>query len=111
MLALGPASWHPVWRESSGRTLQLMVRRRRHRCARPELHHASIPPRAGSVIAPFEYTACCGRVLDLAIWHVLPDGITLVGGAIVIGAGLYLIERERRAAVVSEAAGLGPGHA
>jgi drug/metabolite transporter (DMT)-like permease len=63
-----------------------------------------------SVIAPFEYTALLwGVLLDLAIWHVLPDGITLVGGTIVIGAGLYLIERERRTAVVSEAAGLGPG--
>ena len=58
-----------------------------------------------SVIAPFEYTALVwGVLLDLAIWHVLPDGITLIGGTIVIGAGLFLIERERRAAAVSEAA-------
>ena len=39
-----------------------------------------------------------GVLLDLAIWHVLPDGITLIGGTIVIGAGLFLIERERRVA-------------
>ena len=50
-----------------------------------------------SVVAPFEYTALLwGVMLDLAIWHVLPDGITLIGGAIVIGAGLFLIARERR---------------
>jgi drug/metabolite transporter (DMT)-like permease len=52
-----------------------------------------------SVVAPFEYTALLwGVLLDLAIWHVLPGGITLVGGSIVIGAGLFLIERERRQA-------------
>jgi drug/metabolite transporter (DMT)-like permease len=51
-----------------------------------------------SVIAPFEYTALIwGVLLDLVIWHVLPGAITLVGGSIVIGAGLFLIERERRA--------------
>jgi drug/metabolite transporter (DMT)-like permease len=51
-----------------------------------------------SVIAPFEYTALIwGVLLDLVIWQVLPGGITLVGGSIVIGAGLFLIERERRA--------------
>jgi drug/metabolite transporter (DMT)-like permease len=52
-----------------------------------------------SVVTPFEYTALVwGVLLDLAIWHVLPDGITLMGGTIVIGAGLFLIERERRVA-------------
>jgi len=48
-----------------------------------------------SVVAPFEYTALLwGVALDLAVWHVLPSAITLAGGAIVIGAGLYLIRRE-----------------
>lgn len=51
-----------------------------------------------SIVAPFEYTALVwGILLDLVFWHVLPGSITLVGGAIVIGAGLFLIERERRA--------------
>jgi drug/metabolite transporter (DMT)-like permease len=50
-----------------------------------------------SVVTPFEYTALLwGVLLDLAIWHVWPGAITLVGGSIVIAAGLYLIERERR---------------
>lgn len=53
-----------------------------------------------AVVAPFEYTALLwGVLLDVAIWHVLPGGVTLLGGGIVIGAGLYLIERERRTAV------------
>jgi drug/metabolite transporter (DMT)-like permease len=51
-----------------------------------------------AVVAPFEYTALLwGVLLDVAIWSVYPDAITIVGGAIVIGAGLYVIERERRA--------------
>ena len=49
-----------------------------------------------SVIAPFEYTALLwGVLLDLVVWTVLPGVITLAGGAVVIGAGLYLIARER----------------
>jgi drug/metabolite transporter (DMT)-like permease len=48
-----------------------------------------------SVVTPFEYTALLwGVLLDLVVWGVLPGAITLVGGAIVIGAGLYLIRRE-----------------
>jgi drug/metabolite transporter (DMT)-like permease len=55
-----------------------------------------------SVIAPFEYTALpWGVLLDLAIWKVLPDAITVAGGAVVIGAGLYLIARERSSRIQS----------
>jgi drug/metabolite transporter (DMT)-like permease len=58
-----------------------------------------------AVVAPFEYTALLwGVLLDLAVWHVLPGALTLVGGSIVIGAGLYLIQRERRQAAVASAA-------
>jgi drug/metabolite transporter (DMT)-like permease len=50
-----------------------------------------------AVVTPFEYTALVWGVgLDVAIWSVWPSVVTLVGGAIVIAAGLYLIERERR---------------
>jgi len=50
-----------------------------------------------AVVAPFEYTALLwGVVLDFAIWRALPGVMTLVGGAIVIGAGLYLMLRETR---------------
>jgi len=50
-----------------------------------------------AVVAPFEYTALLwGVALDLVVWRVLPGGVTLAGGAIVIGAGLYLMARERR---------------
>jgi drug/metabolite transporter (DMT)-like permease len=50
-----------------------------------------------AVVAPFEYTALLwGVALDLVIWRVLPGAVTLAGGAIVIGAGLYLLRREAR---------------
>jgi drug/metabolite transporter (DMT)-like permease len=49
-----------------------------------------------SMIAPLEYTALVwGVMLDLALWQVLPDGVTWLGAAIIIASGLYLIRRER----------------
>ena len=57
-----------------------------------------------AVVAPFEYTALVwGVCLDITIWGVWPDAVTLAGGAIVIGAGLFLIYRERRQARASVA--------
>jgi drug/metabolite transporter (DMT)-like permease len=48
-----------------------------------------------SVIAPFEYTALVwGVLLDIVIWHKLPNAITIAGAMVVIGAGIYLIRRE-----------------
>jgi drug/metabolite transporter (DMT)-like permease len=48
-----------------------------------------------SVVAPFEYTAlACGIAIDWLFWQVLPDQITLIGAAIIIGSGLYLIRHE-----------------
>jgi len=55
-----------------------------------------------AVVAPFEYTAMLwGVLLDIAIWNVYPSMLTLLGASVVIGAGLYLIQRERRQAVVA----------
>jgi drug/metabolite transporter (DMT)-like permease len=49
-----------------------------------------------STIAPFEYTALAwGMALDWLLWHTAPDHYTLLGSAIVIGSGVYLIRRER----------------
>jgi len=48
-----------------------------------------------SVVAPFEYTALAwGVAIDWLMWHTLPDQATLVGAAIIIGSGLYLIRHE-----------------
>lgn len=49
-----------------------------------------------SVVAPFEYSALAwGVAIDWVLWHTLPDRYTLVGAAIIIGSGLYLIRHER----------------
>jgi drug/metabolite transporter (DMT)-like permease len=48
-----------------------------------------------SLIAPLEYTALAwGAGLDYAFWHTLPDTVTLVGAAIIVGSGLVLLKRE-----------------
>ena len=55
-----------------------------------------------AVVSPFEYTALVwGVALDVAVWSAWPDAITLLGGSIVIGAGLYVIARERRASAAA----------
>ncbi len=49
-----------------------------------------------SAVAPFEYSALAWGVgLDWLLWQVLPDRFTLVGAAIIIASGVYLIRRER----------------
>lgn len=49
-----------------------------------------------SVVAPFEYTALAwGVAIDWLLWNGLPDRYTLVGAAIIIGSGIYLIRHER----------------
>lgn len=49
-----------------------------------------------SSVAPFEYTALAWAVgLDWLLWQALPDGWTLVGAAIIIGSGMYLIRHEK----------------
>ena len=53
-----------------------------------------------SVISPFEYTALFwGITIDWVVWSALPSLRVLVGGAIVVGSGLYLIWRERQLAL------------
>ena len=48
-----------------------------------------------SVVAPFEYSALAwGIGIDWLMWQTLPDQITLIGAAIIIGSGLYLIRHE-----------------
>ena len=48
-----------------------------------------------SSVAPFEYSALAwGIGLDWLLWRVLPDQYTLLGAAIIIASGIYLIRRE-----------------
>jgi len=56
-----------------------------------------------SGIAPFEYTALAwGALIDWVIWHTLPDGYTLLGAAIIIASGIYLIRHQAGKAMVAE---------
>jgi drug/metabolite transporter (DMT)-like permease len=49
-----------------------------------------------SIVAPFEYSALFwGVMLDLVIWRQLPAPIVFAGAAVIVGSGLYLIQRER----------------
>lgn len=49
-----------------------------------------------SSVAPFEYTALAWAVgIDWMLWQTLPDGWTVVGAAIIIGSGMYLIRHEK----------------
>jgi drug/metabolite transporter (DMT)-like permease len=48
-----------------------------------------------SAVAPFEYSALAWAVaLDWIVWRSVPDPHTLLGGAIIIASGVYLIRRE-----------------
>jgi drug/metabolite transporter (DMT)-like permease len=50
-----------------------------------------------SLVAPYEYTAMVWAVgIDWIVWEVLPSARMLVGASIVVGAGLYLLNRERK---------------
>lgn len=49
-----------------------------------------------SAVAPFEYTALAwGIGLDWLLWQTLPDGYTLLGAAIIVASGVYLVRHER----------------
>ncbi|MDB5933120.1 MAG: EamA family transporter [Massilia sp.] len=49
-----------------------------------------------SKVAPFEYSALAWGVgLDWLLWRVLPDRYTMLGAAIIIASGIYLIRNER----------------
>jgi drug/metabolite transporter (DMT)-like permease len=49
-----------------------------------------------SVVAPFEYTALAwGVTIDWMLWNTLPDRYTLLGAAIIIGSGIYLVRHEQ----------------
>jgi len=53
-----------------------------------------------SKIAPLEYTALAwGVLLDWLLWQALPDRFTLIGAAVIIGSGVYLIRNERQHAL------------
>jgi drug/metabolite transporter (DMT)-like permease len=54
------------------------------------------------VIAPLEYTALAwGMLFDWLLWMTAPSSRMLIGAAIIIASGLYVIHRERMTTVAS----------
>jgi drug/metabolite transporter (DMT)-like permease len=52
-----------------------------------------------SVTAPFRYVAVVFSIaLGFFVWGDVPDSPTLIGSAVIVGAGLYTLYRERRLA-------------
>jgi drug/metabolite transporter (DMT)-like permease len=100
MLAVGAGLLSvPVWRDLQWTHVPIMAGV--GLCGALGQHFITVAFRSApaATVTPFEYTALVwGVALDVAIWSVWPSVVTLLGGGIVIGAGLYLIERERRAA-------------
>jgi drug/metabolite transporter (DMT)-like permease len=48
-----------------------------------------------SLIAPFEYTALIwSALLGYLVWSDIPDLYAIVGAALIIGSGVYIIHRE-----------------
>lgn len=48
-----------------------------------------------SAVAPFEYSALAWGVgLDWLLWRTVPDHYTLIGAAIIVASGIYLIRHE-----------------
>jgi drug/metabolite transporter (DMT)-like permease len=62
-----------------------------------------------SIIAPFEYLALVfAGTIGYLVWREVPDAFVLVGSAVVIASGLYILHREtvrgRRAIAIERAA-------
>lgn len=50
-----------------------------------------------SLVAPFRYTGILwATLLGVAIWGQFPDAWTLLGAAVIIASGIYIIERNAR---------------
>jgi len=55
---------------------------------------------APAILAPFEYTALIGAAIaGYLIWDEVPDRYVVLGSAIIIGSGLYIVYREAGPAV------------
>jgi drug/metabolite transporter (DMT)-like permease len=49
-----------------------------------------------SAVAPFEYSSLAwGIAIDWLLWKVSPDRYMLIGAAIIVASGIYLVRREK----------------
>jgi drug/metabolite transporter (DMT)-like permease len=91
--ALAATGWRPVQREHWPVLVAIAVTGAIGQLAITEAFRRG----EASVVAPFEYTALgWGLGLDWLFWATRPDAWTFAGAAIVIGAGIYVVHRERQ---------------
>ncbi|HEU4852959.1 MAG TPA: DMT family transporter [Telluria sp.] len=97
MMAVGATAmalpdWHPIGMEHAWLLIALAVTGFFGQLAITEAFshgHAS-------AVAPFEYSALAWGVgIDFMLWQVLPDAYTMLGAAIIIGSGIYLVRHEQ----------------
>lgn len=51
-----------------------------------------------ALIAPFRYTALLWAILTgILVWNTVPDAFVLLGAFLVVGSGIYILQREARA--------------
>ena len=63
------------------------------------LHIEAFRYAEASVVSPFRYTSLVWAILlGYAIWGDLPDVWTISGSTIIVGSGLYILQRETRLA-------------
>lgn len=90
--ALAAPNWQPIGAEHAWLLLGLAVSGFFGQLAITEAFshgHAS-------AVAPFEYSALAWGVgIDFVLWQVLPDGYTMLGAAIIIASGIYLVRHEQ----------------
>jgi drug/metabolite transporter (DMT)-like permease len=49
-----------------------------------------------TLVAPFEYSAIIWAMgFDLLLWNTVPTQTTIIGAAIIMSSGLYIVHRER----------------
>lgn len=98
--ALGAAEWVDIQRGHAAILLGLAITGFLGQLAISEaFRHGQ-----AAVIAPFEYSGLAWAVvLDWIFWHTTPQTHTLLGGAIIIASGIYLIRRETPPPITQQA--------
>lgn len=94
MLALGDGPLRPTPREAMFLAAALVI-------GAVAYYALMLAVQAGEVgfVTPFRYTRLIfAMILAWAVFAEWPDTLTLIGGAIVVGSGLYTLIRERRMA-------------
>lgn len=59
-----------------------------------------------AIVAPLRYTSLVASILlGWVVFHQFPDGLTLIGSAVVVATGVYTFQRERRLSRLAAEAG------